>query len=327
LDPAVFDRLRELTTRSHVAVLVGPDAEKAAKSIAAVTDVLSGTTLIRVDQDADVGDALALALRTGPAVLAIAGTGRFMSDLLAGLLDLKMADISVPPLILLSPKEDIAASAALKTAGKPGPLLETVVDHIRDGNLGDIVVDTPLLEVGAPNIKGHVGLILGVGAYAHGFKANFQGLYRDLDILRLHIFPKAGSQRVGVGDDGKPGDLSRLAPEGGGALTTYLYGVLLSTLPLPLLETKPIKAGQCIRYLATEQSRKARLAALRSLRGKLDRVQPYYGVHLGRASSLTMRIDGQASLDGADLELPQVFHVKQTPALGIIDLNALEGED
>lgn len=315
-----YSQLKGVAVQSHITVIAGPGAGQADKALSSAGDMVAGTTLIKIDAQADVGQAVLLALRTGPAVLAIAGKSAFVSEILGGLLALKEADIRIPPVVLLSAQKDAAAPLALKTAGKPVPILEKINTLIQNGSLPEHLLSIPLLQITMSPGVSRFGLIFGVGAYAEGLKDNFQGLFDTVDLVKLHMVsaPPAPA-REGVSANNP--DLARIAPDTGGTLTTYLHGALFSALPLPLLNTKRPTADKPLIYLATEKNRKARMAALRAFRGKLDRAEPYYGVHLTRISDVSIRMQGPHSLDGAMLDLPETFALKPSPPLEMLDLS------
>lgn len=319
MGPAEYSQLSDVKTQTHITVLVGPDAGRGEKALTSAADTLSGTTLIKIEDAGQVGEAVLLALRTGPAVLAIAGQSAFVSEILGGLLALKDENVVIPPVLLLSPRKDAAAPMALNTAGKPMPILEAVTRVLKEGRLKDFQVAVPLMKVSISSTVSRIGLIFGVGAYAHGFKDNFQGLFDSALLMRLHMLA-ASQKNQGSAGDAKNTDLARLAPDTGGTLTTFLYGALLSALPLPLLNSKRPTLDKPVIYLATERHRKARMAALRAFRGKMDKAQPYYGVHLARVAALSIRMPGPYSLDGAALELPETFKLTPTAPLDLIDL-------
>lgn len=318
LEPVDFSRLRDVTAQAQITVLVGPGAGRGEKALTSAADTLAGTTLVKIDDGADVEQAVLLALRTGPAVLAIAGKSAFVSEILGGLLALKEADINVPPVLMLSPKKDAAAPLALSTAGKPMPILQAVSALIRSGEMKNHLLNVPLLQLSVVGGVTRLGLIFGAGAYAAGLKDNFQGLFDKMDLFRLHALPARASSSS---PDSTGADLAKIAPETGGTITTYLYGALFSALPLPLLSTVRLKPDRPLVFLATERGRKARTAALRSFGGKLDRAEPYYGVHLIRSAAVSVRMPGPFSLDGAAIELPPTFTIKPTAPLEMLDLN------
>lgn len=326
MEPAEYSQLRGVKTQTHVTVLVGPKAGRGEKALNSAADTLSGTTLIKIDEAAEVAGALLLALRTGPAVLAIAGQAAFVSEVLGGLLALQEEKITIPPVLLLSPRKDAAAPLALNTAGPPMPILKTVTQRIKDGGIKDYQISVPLLQLNVSSSVSRTGLIFGVGAYALGFGENFQGLFQKAGLMRLHIVAKS-QKASGDGSGKQNADLARLAPDQGGTLTTFLYGALLSALPLPLLSSKRPTPDKPIIYLATERHRKARMAALRAFGGKMDKAQPYYGVHLARVAALSIRMPGPYSLDGVELDLPETFKLTPTAPLDFLELSERQDPD
>lgn len=326
MEPAEYSQLRGVKTQTHVTVLVGPTAGRGEKALTSAADTLSGTTLIKIEEPAQVAGALLLALRTGPAVLAIAGQAAFVSEVLGGLLALQDETIAIPPVLLLSPRKDAAAPLALNTAGPPMPILQTVSRLIKDGSIKNYQISIPLLQINVSSSVSRTGLIFGIGAYAEGLRENFQGMFDKASLMRLHMLPKS-QKPSGDGSDKQNADLARLAPDTGGTLTTYLYGAVLSALPLPLLSSKRPTPDKPIIYLATERSRKARMAALRAFGGKMDKAQPYYGVHLARVAALTIRMPGPYSLDGVALDLPETFKLTPKPPLAFLELSDRQEPD
>lgn len=314
MNTSEYSQLKDVARQSHITVIAGPGAGEGDKALSSARNMVPGTALIKIDADADVGEAVLLALRTGPAVLAIAGKSAFVSEILGGLLALKEADIAIPPVVLLSAQRDAAAPLALKTAGKPVPVLDTVNRLIKEGSLAEHLMSVPLLQISMSASVSRFGLIFGIGAYAQGLKSNFQGLFDTMDLAKLHMVGAQSSTNA---------DLARIAPETGGTLTTYLHGALFSALPLPLLNTKRPTPDKPLIYLATEKNRKARMAALRAFRGKLDRAEPYFGVHLTRVAGVSIRMQGPFSLDGALLEPPETFTLKPSPPLDVLDLSEI----
>lgn len=307
-----YDVLKQLTPQGHISIVSAGLSERDSHALDIAARALSGTVVVKSSTQNDIPEALFMALRTAPHILAIAGSSGLMSDTLGGLLAMQEEGITLPVIALLDPTGQAACARALGMSGALSDQLQQLKAQIDQGT-SDVTSHVPLLRLAQGPQLIRMGLIFATGAYAKGLGPSFEKLYQSSAMMKLHMFS-------GPKDDGGQTDLARIAPDKGGSLSTYLSGMLLSALPLPLLARARTRTDKPIRYLATERGRKARMAALRAFGGQLDRAQPFYGVHLASAGSLSMRLPGPHRMDMTDVELEASFNVTATQPLPLIDL-------
>ncbi|MEM7571104.1 MAG: hypothetical protein AAF337_15040 [Pseudomonadota bacterium] len=285
----------------------------AAADLEALARSTPGTVVVKAGKQSDIPDALFMALRTAPQVLALAGTSGLMGETLGGLLALQEDGIPLPAIALLDCSGAAASANALGLKGDVGSQLARIRAHIQDGTVRDVITPTPLLRLAQGPQQICLGLIFATGCYAQGLGDGFEKLYQSSALMKMHMF-------AGKAPPQDQDDLARIAPDKAGSLSTYVSGMLLSSLPLPLLSRTRTRREKPIRYLAIERSRKARMAALRAFGGQLDRAQPFYGVHLGSAGSLSMRVPGPHRMDMTELTLEASFSITPTQPMPLIDL-------
>ncbi|MEM6681731.1 MAG: hypothetical protein AAF607_05785 [Pseudomonadota bacterium] len=325
MDVSAFLSLPATAPQRHIAILAGP--VQSAATPPQPSQPYPGATLVRAVDVTEIADAMLIGLRTAPAVLAVLGDGPFARHVISVMLALQSADVSIPPLLLLSPQRESAAALSLATAGPVMPILETVTGRIERASLATITSALSPLAIDVPGEPRQVGLIFGAGAYAYGLHGNFHGLFNPLDLLRLHLWrrlvrPK-GVAAIAASTAQRKAELCRVTVDKHPALSKYLYGALISSLPLPLLRDKHIGDNTPLGFLGVERTHKARRAALRSFRGRLDRSTFEHGVHLTRGQTMSMRLSGPYSLDGDKVKSSGTLSVSATPPLDMIDLRAV----
>ncbi|MEO0410610.1 MAG: hypothetical protein AAF221_02050 [Pseudomonadota bacterium] len=308
-----YDILKELTPQRHVSILCAGLAKPDSEALQTAARAISGTVVVKSENQSEIPAALFMALRTAPQVLAITGSSGLMSDTLGGLLALQEEGIKLPAIALLDIAGNVAAAKALGMIGSVSQQLTNLRLQIERSEVPDATTAVPLLRLAQGPQLIRLGLIFATGNYAQGLGVGFEKLFQSSALMKLHMF--AAKPEVNGQDD-----LARIAPDKGGSLSTYLSGMLLSALPLPLLSRTKTRPEKPIRYLATERSRKARMAALRAFGGQLDRAQPFYGVHLGNAGGLSMRLPGPHRMDMTELSLDASFSITPTQPLPLIDL-------
>ena len=315
------DQLRRLSPQNHVSVLACAPSAAERDSLTACVRDQGRMVMVCAEVQADIPEAIIMALRTAPRVLAVAGVPALVSDTLGALVALQQEHLSLPAIALLNTDR---VSAAAQCLGMHGTLENQLAALARVAARDDataIAVQTPLLRLSQGPQTIRQGLVFASGAYAKGLGAGYEALGQSSALMKLHLL--SGASKANDGQPG-PNDLARIAPDRGGSVSTYLFGALISVLPLSLLSHPKASLERPIRYMAIEKSRKARMAALRAMGGQTDRATTYYGVHSGSAGALSVRLPGPFTLDGLELALEASVNITPTAPLPLLDLARVE---